>query len=321
MNMNNFLEKLESQNNQRVEFCFGFDKFGTKINFSVVADKKLEAKVNKIFLAAKGIYEKYDRIFNRFEEKSEISRLNCGVGKFQDSSKEILEAASKSLSFNRETAGYFDPRVAYFLEKAGYDEDFSKMKKIQEVEKKEFLKIEKDLKEDLKIEKEKVFFGRKMDFSGIVKGMVNDKVAEFFSKEGFVDFVVDSGGDIFFSGKDNKEEDWTVDVEGIPYEKLVLEISGKGVATSGIAKRKWEKGDQRKHHLINPMNPGDFKFDLRTVTVIDLSTERADVWAKTLFLMGKESGMKYSKEKGISCLFLDYNGNAWASPEFSKYRI
>ena len=322
MNMKNFLKRSVSQNKESFkELSFGFEKFGTKIGFSIVADKSFENQSEDIFSKAKEIYEKYDVIFNRFDAESEISKLNLNLGRFQKVSKEILEVVEKALLHNKETEGYFDPRIADFLKEAGYENDFSKMSKIQEGKRNEPSVISEKLEDDLKIEGDEVFFRRKMDFSGIVKGLVNDKVVEFFKKEGFEDFVVDSGGDMYFSGYDVNGEKWKIDVEGVSYEKLVLEISGEAVATSGIAKRKWEKDGKRFHHLINPKNPDDFRFDLRSATVIDESTEKADVWAKTLFLMGKKKGIEFSKKNKIRSIFLDYSGNVWISPEMDKYKI
>lgn len=320
--MRDFLKKSELQNkNLPREFDFGFDKFGTRIGFSIIATGISEDKVKKAFSKARDIYEKYDSIFNRFDGESEVSRLNSKTNIFQKVSDELLEVVEKSVFYNRETQGLFDPRISDFLEEAGYSEDFSIMKKIQEDHNSKTAKIENSLEEDLKIKGDKVFFGRRMDFSGIVKGLVNDKVAKCFLQQGLDDFVVDSGGDIFFSGKDIEGRKWRVDVVGIPYEKLTLEISGEGIATSGIAKRKWEKNGKRKHHLINPGDPENFKFDLKTVTVIGSSTEKADILAKTLFLMGKEKGIEFSRKKNIKGIFLDYSGAVWISPEALRYKI
>ncbi|EKE11190.1 MAG: hypothetical protein ACD_15C00128G0001, partial [uncultured bacterium] len=248
------------------EFVFGFEKFGTKINFSIVSFESSEEKVQEIFHKAEGIYERYNQIFNRFNSDSEISKLNQEIGSFNEVSDEVREVVEKSVLYNKETGGYFDPRIADFLEQAGYDADFSKISKIGKEEAGDLsvngIKI--PLEEDLRIKKEKVFFGRRMEFSGIVKGLVNDKVVKLFSEKCFENFVVDSGGDMFFSGKDAEGKKWTVDVEGVSFEKLILEISDKAIATSGIAKRKWEKDGKRKHHLIDPKNPNDFKFDLKT---------------------------------------------------------
>lgn len=303
------------------EYSIGFEKFGTKITFSVMGAEGQGERIEETFKKAEDVYKRYDEVFSRFKIDSELSRLNSRIGRWQAASKEVREIVKKSLEYNIETQGYFDTRIAEGLETAGYDRDFSKMAKLQEGEAQALEKNEKTLRDELKIDGEKVFFGRKMDFSGIVKGLVNDKAARLFFEEGLEDFVVNSGGDMFFAGEETEGKKWTVDIDGVPCEKLTLQISNEAIATSGISKRKWVKGGKGRHHLINPKNPNEFRFDLKTVTVIDSLTEKADVWAKTLFLMGREKGIRFSKENGIKSIFLDYSGAVWISQEAIKYKL
>jgi FAD:protein FMN transferase len=171
----------------------------------------------------------------------------------------------------------------------------------------------------LKIKKNKVLFNRRMDFSGIAKGYITDKAAEFLKNRGFQNFLIDSGGDMNASGTDEDKNPWSISIEGIDENKLNFNLSGKGIATSGITRKKWEKNGQKFHHLINPKNPQEFLFDLKTVTVVSENTERSDVWAKVLFLMGKEKGLKYSDENNIASAFLDYRGSMYLSGEIKKY--
>jgi thiamine biosynthesis lipoprotein ApbE len=71
--------------------------------------------------------------------------------------------------------------------------------------------------------------------------------------------------------------------------------------------------------MINPKKPGEFSFDLKSVSVIAGSTTEADVWAKTIFLMGREGGMLYAREHDIAAVILDYRGSAWISPKAKEF--
>ena len=182
-----------------------------------------------------------------------------------------------------------------------------------------FDKIESDLNDNLKIKNGKIFFGRRMDFSGIAKGYITDLGAKFLKKRGWRNFLVDSGGDVFAAGENVNGEKWRIATEGVPEKKLMLNISDKGIATSGISRKKWEIGGKKFHHLINPKNPSYFSHELRTVSVIEKNTENADGRAKVLVLLGKEKGMKFAKKNKIAAVFLDYKGNIFASPEAKQY--
>jgi thiamine biosynthesis lipoprotein len=158
-----------------------------------------------------------------------------------------------------------------------------------------------------------------MDFSGIAKGYIVDQAAKFLKDNGWKNFLVDAGGDMNISGTNDEEKKWRIAVEGVPEEKLMLEISGKGIATSGISRKKWQIKGKKFHHLVNPNDPNNFSYEMRTVSVIAQNTENADGRAKTLVLMGKEKGLEFAKENKIAAIFLDYKGNIFVSPEAKKY--
>ncbi len=295
-----------------------FDALGTEIDLQIVVKREDAESARLDLLEAQKKYDAFTKIFSRFDEQSELSKLNAELNVFNDVSGEIFEIAEHCLRFNEQTSGIFDPRIIDTLEDVGYANDF-KRGNFTVIKK----STEKDrlthLREDLKIRDGKVMFNARMDFSGIAKGFITDKISEFLSERGWKNFLVDSGGDMHFAGKNQMREDWKIDIEGISSEKMTLSLSEMAVATSGISRRKWEVNGEKFHHLINPKNREQFLFDLKTVTVIADSTEKADVWAKTLFLLGKSEGISLAKKKLIPAVFLGYDGGAWISPEIKNF--
>lgn len=297
-----------------------FNGLGTDIEIWIVMDdedddSRAEQDLSDIML----FFENTEKIFSRFDDESELSFLNSNLNAYLPASEHMRNVAASALQHHAETGGYFDPRVVSQLENIGYDRDFKDVvlsKKMPDVAVSYF---DRDLSEDLLIKDDKICFRSKMDFSGIVKGWVTDKSASILSGKGWKNFMVNSGGDIFFAGRDDEGMAWPVDIESISYEKILLNLQDVGIATSGIGKRKWEKNGIRYHHLINPKKPNDFSFDFKSVTVVAPSTEQADVLAKTLFLMGREKAVDFAKEKGVSCVILDYKGSAWISSAIKKY--
>jgi len=285
---------------------------GTDIFLIVVCEKESEKnQAQKNLEEIHKIYKKQEKIFSRFNKESELSFLNNNLGKFQKASMEILEVSQLALKYNLETDGLFDPRIIDVLESIGYGEDFKKKNFVISRDKNESVRGE--LKDDLKIEKDKLFFGQRMDFSGIAKGYITDKVAMFLIGKGWKNFLLDSGGDIFAQGFDDMGKKWKIALENIPEEKMILEISNEAVATSGITRRKWKVGELRFHHLIDPKNPEKFDFDFQSVTVVAKNTVEADVLAKVLFLKGKKRGLEFSQKKNTKSIFLDYKGSLYLS--------
>jgi thiamine biosynthesis lipoprotein ApbE len=246
-----------------------------------------------------------------------------------------MDVSQKALCYFEKTGGFFDPRVIEVLESVGYDRNFEEIiphchsRESGNPDKKNNSEFhipaspagrkrgmtldQESLEKDIIIKKDKILFNRRMDFSGIAKGYITDKAADFLKSRGFQNFLIDSGGDMYAAGFDGDDNPWNISIEGTDDNKLNFLLSDRGVATSGITRRKWEGNGKKFHHLINPKNPQEFLFDLKTATVISENTEKADIWAKTLFLMGKDKGLEFSNENGIASVFLDYKGNVFLS--------
>lgn len=292
-----------------------FKALGTDIYIGIVISGSDEERAVRDMEGAEKIYREKEKILSRFDKNSELSRLNKEKGIFVWASQDVLRLAEKSLKYYSETDGLFDPRVVTVLENMGYREDFKKNTFDEEYFEGETLTH--DLNKDLKIDGEKVFFGKRMDFAGLAKGYVTDKVAEFLRNEGWKDFLVDSGGDMFASGLNDIGEKWGISLENYKEgNEVLVRISDEGIATSGMTRKNWKIGGKKVHHLINPKNISNFGFDIKSVTVLDKNTERADVTAKTLFLMGAEKGIKFSNKKNIRSAFLLKDNNIIFSDNF-----
>jgi len=301
-----------------------FRKLGTEIDLQiVVGNSEQAAGAQKDFREIQENYDAIEKIFSRFDANSELSLLNKNLGTFQKASAEIIAITQKSIFYNNLTEGLFDPRIIEALESAGYDRTFDEVCLSEKDYEKKPEICQRKLSEDLLVDPPagagKICFRERMDFSGIVKGYATDQMAKILSQKGWKNFLVDSGGDIFFAGLGADGKKWRIDIEGIPEKSLMLELSEEGVATSGIGKRKWERSGKRFHHIVNPKDPEHFSFDLQSVSVISPTVEEADVWAKTLFLMGMEKAKKVAQEKSLACVILEYSGRAWISSAVKKY--
>lgn len=298
---------------------YSFVSLGTDIELQIVtSDGHKLFECGKYFQEVEKKYLQTMQTFSRFDDKSELSQLNNSLDEFHECSSWMQVVALRALEYYKDTKGIFDPRIIDTLEGAGYDKDFKQIS-LKNVDPQRGLNnFQTSLQDDLIIEGTRILFKKRMDFSGLVKGFITDEVARYLESEGFENFLIDSGGDLFAKGGDFLEEKWYVSLEGVSEEKMMLGISKDGIATSGITRRKWEAQGKRFHHIINPQKPQEFAFDLKSVTVVASSTEQADVWAKVLFLKGENEGKKYAQEHELKCIFLNYKNIAWISDELKK---
>ncbi|OGI25888.1 MAG: hypothetical protein A3J76_05150 [Candidatus Moranbacteria bacterium RBG_13_45_13] len=297
---------------------------GTDIYLELVLNEGSGERIRKAecdLKEARDIYRKKEKIFSRFDPESELSRLNKKLSSWQDASPDMLYLSGRALYYNKISGGLFDPRIIDILERIGYCGDF-KTRNFSSVRIPPlFSSLKTGLAEDLRLSGQKIFFGRRVDFSGIAKGYITDCVAKFLKKQGWKNFLADAGGDMNISGSNSRGKKWRIAIEGISEKKLTLETSNCGIATSGISRKKWQIKGKKFHHLVNPQNPNHFSYKLRTVSVIARSAEEADGRAKTLVLMGKKKGMEFANQNKIAAVFLDYRGNIFISAEARKYII
>jgi thiamine biosynthesis lipoprotein len=291
-----------------------FRAMGTDVSLEIIADNTESAE--KSIKKVQNIFLKNEKIFSRFLPESELSKINNNLGREVEVPREMQEVLELVLKFHELSGGYFDPRIIGNLERIGYDKDFrSNNFNTQEARVIEIENISGKLTDDLKLNlgKKTVLVKKRIDTTGIAKGYTVDEAAEYLKKEGFDNFIIDTGGDMFAQGFNGDGEDWRIGVEGLEDDKIMLKLHNQGIATSGISRKKWEAGGKKFHHLVNPKSPADFSWDLKTVTVIKEKTVEADGRAKVLFLMGREKGLEFANQNNLKALFLDYKNNIYLS--------
>lgn len=302
-----------------------FRALGTEVYGAVVFSSDADrAKAREVLVTFESQCRGYEKVFSRFDAGSELSRLNVNVGKWQPARPDMRRIVSDALGFYRESDGLFDPRVIEVLEAIGYARDFysTNFSQVNAVSKRvEF----PDLAGELGVSEGSVRFGRRMDFSGIAKGYIVDRLADGFRKAGYANFLVDAGGDMYTSGSDVTGNPWKIGVEGVDDGQLLFSLTGVALATSGVSRRQWsaggDKGMKRYHHLVHPKHPTTFSFALSSVTALAETAERADFLAKWLFLLGEERGIPFAEKSDIPCLFFPLIGDITASSELRKYMV
>jgi len=294
---------------------YKFFALGSQVEVFFVAENekekrkaKLDAKRVKHFFLSK------QKVFCRFNLESELSKLNSNLGVWQKVSPDMLYLAKRTLFYYRESGGLYDPRVIDVLEEIGYKSGKSTVAKLAL----ESGKL-KNLAVDLRIRQGKMFFSRRMDFSGIAKGHIIDLAASFLKKRGWKNFFINVNGDAYAAGRNARGEKWKLPIEGARDKKAAIFLSNRAAATSGVIKRQWKVRGKKVHHLINPKYPNFFSFEIRSVVIINTKAEWADGRAKVLILMGAKKGLTFAKKKKLRAIFVDNQGKVSYSARAKKY--
>lgn len=159
-----------------------------------------------------------------------------------------------------------------------------------------------------------VYHSGKLDPSGIVKGWAIFEVAKLLTKQGYENFFVDAGGDIEARGENSEGKAWRVGVRN-PFKRdeiiKVVEVSGRGVATSGC----YERGD----HIYNPK--GKIDKSVSCITVIGPNVLEADRFATAAFAMGKEGIGFIESLPGLEGYMIERDQMATYTSGFEKYVV
>lgn len=134
--------------------------------------------------------------------------------------------------------------------------------------------------------------GVRVHLGGIGKGYAVDRAVEQLRAEGFHDFLIQAGGDLYAAGTNNGTP-WTLgiaDPRGTHTAFAAVPIRDATFSTSGDYERFFMKDGIRYHHLIDP-DRGEPARLCRSVTIVARRALIADVLSTGIFIMGPEAGM------------------------------
>ena len=76
-----------------------------------------------------------------------------------------------------------------------------------------------------------------------------------------------------------------------------MRLNDRAVATSNVLKRRWKHEGQWQHHLIDPRTGSPSQSTVVAATVVAKTTVEAEVWAKTLCILGIEEGLELLRKR------------------------
>ncbi|MCW9054627.1 MAG: FAD:protein FMN transferase [Candidatus Pacebacteria bacterium] len=253
---------------------FSFKGIGTRWNISIDDTGSTEEAEQEI-LALVGTFEKR---FSRFLPDSEVNAFRYALPGVYEVSEEFLVLLTRADELRVLTGGAYDPAVGPLLEGAGYDASY-RMQPDDSVEK--FTLPEWEITQgSLCIDGPTGF-----DFGGIGKGYCIDRVSDLLKDLGFKYFIVEAGGDMYGTSKEN-DEPWKIAIEYPGKEDTaagVVPLKDGAVAVSDSFRRRWG----RWHHIVDPTKKSPVE-DVIGAAVVAPSAWNADCMTSALFLSNEE---------------------------------
>jgi thiamine biosynthesis lipoprotein len=261
----------------------------------------------------------------RFRPDSELSQLNARSGKWVTVSDMLLRAILAARRAAWLTGGMCNPLVLPALVTAGYERSFADMQraglndnraKVATVLVPDWRSIEIKPKQHLI----RLAAGSRIDLGGTGKGWSAQQIADRLTAYG--PCLVDAGGDVVARGRPYGEAGWQIDVsepsqpESFPPITSIL-VNDVTVATSGIDYRRWMRGGQAQHHLIDPRTGQPAESDVLAATVIHNEAALAEAYTKVLIILGAEAGLKWiTRQPQSAALVVRKNGEVRVTADF-----
>lgn len=292
----------------------------TDIELFLEADKA--QPVQDALRQVEHFFQEVEARFSRFRPDSELVRLNSAAGKEVRVSADLAELVQLALAAAKASDGVFDPTIIDALEAAGYDRSIDLIwangahSPLQ-------IAAQPDRWRQVAVDTTtclvKLPAGVRLDLGGIAKGWAADRAAAMLQQIG--PGMVNAGGDLCAWGDQpgiEKGNGWLVALDH-PAQPSVdvawLRVHDGAVATSSITRRRWAGG----HHLIDPRTALPANTDLLSVTAMAPTVAQAEVAAKVVLILGRETGLTWLAEQAnAEAVLVGAKGDLFGTPGIKK---
>lgn len=284
------------------------------------------------------LFASFERRLSRFDPDSELSKLNAGQHEVFQASPTLIDVVEAALWAAQATHGLYDPTILKALERAGYDRSFEQIEPVQAMTSAVPLYGPKQANTDIKFAGQPTFrsvqinragreiykpVGLGLDLGGIGKGWTVDRAADRL--QGLGPFLINAGGDIFAYQAPPGQKGWQIDLvhpRQLDRSLATVALHHQALATSTIARRRWQRQGRMMHHLIDPRSGQPAHTDALSVSVTAERTMLAELYAKVALILGVTEGLAYLEQlPGVEGLIFTAAGEVQYTTGFESLLI
>jgi thiamine biosynthesis lipoprotein len=258
--------------------------------------------------------EQVDAACSRFRADSEIRALRTAQGRPVLVSPLLAEAVAVALRAAQLTDGDVDPTVGAAMSAVGYDRDFERVPTIGPPLVVTTRTVPGWREVHLEGRSLTLPEGVQLDLGATAKAWAADRSAARISSRLGCGVLVSLGGDIAVVGP-APEGGWRIrvqDVTGAPEDPpsgpyALIAIRAGGLATSSTAARRWQRGGDVLHHILDPRTGRPAEPVWRTVSVAADSCADANAASTAAIIRGREA-LGWLARLGLPARLVDATG-------------
>ena len=273
--------------------------------------------------------DKYELIFSRTDEESELYKLNHRISDSAVSnqttetqptpyqingttntwhiSEDLAALLSEGLSITKESDGAFDIAIAPLTSLWDFTAEDPKVPDDADIQNalpqcsSDGVTIDG---QDITLPSDDIQF----DVGAIAKGYIADRLKDFLVKKGVNSAIINLGGNVLCIGSKPDGTPFKVGIQK-PFAdrnetEAVMDITGKSVVSSGIYERCFKQDGKLYHHILNPKTGYPYDNGLISVTIISDQSVDGDALSTTCFALSLDEGLKFAEKKGVQAVFI-----------------
>lgn len=256
------------------------------------------------------LLERIENQMSHFRPHSDLRRFaTLPAGEAQTLPAEFARVLRGALEIARQSEGAFDPTLAAQIDAWGFGvgRRFTEAGFVppQTEPQAEYVAGWKSLEIDAQGRLRQPG-GVALNLAAIAKGYAVDAVSEYLTQSGYLNHLVEIGGELRGAGCKPDGQPWWVALElpsaNCPLLATRIALHGLSVATSGDYRRSYHLGKRLIHHTIDPRSGIPAGNSLSLVTVIHAECMYADAWATAIMVLGLEKGIELAEKMNLCAL-------------------
>ncbi len=298
---------------------FAMDTYATvRLSRKSAEGKTISKKrADEIAEECAAIIQKHEKIFSVYDSDSEVCALNSQIHKMLSPDAALLSVIETSNTVNRLTDGAFDHTLGA-LSALWNAKDGGPVPTSEEIAgalthtgKNKFAVSDTSI---TKLDEE-----AKLDFGGIAKGYVTQKVLEYLSTTEVASGIVSLGGSVGVHGEKADYNHYKIGLRDPQNGEEILGylyLTSGFVSVSGETERYFEADGKRYHHILDPRTGYPADNGLISVTVHTSNGSSADALSTALFVLGLERSMELYEEGTLDfeAVFVSEDGTVTVTP-------
>jgi FAD:protein FMN transferase len=163
-----------------------------------------------------------------------------------------------------------------------------------------------------------------LDLASIAKGHGIDRISELLLKNGFKNFIVEIGGDLYAAGRNQGNILWRAGInmpdKNSPFDEVykVITLTDMAMATSGDYRNLIEIDGKKYSHIIDPKTGYPVQNQVVSATITAETCAFADGLATAVMVMGPEKSLGLiNRLKNVEGLIISRNHDGTISDHLS----